>query len=146
MDPSLAATFLPRPRLDRAANAAKFREPKREALRRYAPLEAGRWLLRGLLAERTQRCQALTYFTSDGVTCRRQRAGLPSVLPRSKYEPPPSHVTRAPRLHLLGVIAFAPWCWPIRNNTEIRIPVDDLIVVSPLTDKELAAQAIMGLT
>lgn len=150
MDPSLAATFLEALDSDHAANILReFKEPKREALLTLLPLERA-MVLRGLLSW-PEDCAAAhmvpetltvrpNMTVSQAVASVRERAsGLRSDARTTAYV----YVTDADS-HLLGVIAFRAL---VLANPEQRVRElmgDDLIVVSPLTDKELAAQTIMG--
>lgn len=150
MDPSLAATFLEALDSDHAANILReFKEPKREALLTLLPLERA-MVLRGLLSW-PEDCAAAhmvpetltvrpNMTVSQAVASVRERAsGLRSDARTTAYV----YVTDADS-HLLGVIAFRAL---VLANPEQRVRElmgDDLIFVSPLTDKELAAQTIMG--
>lgn len=141
MDPSLAATFLEALDSDHAANILReFKEPKREALLTLLPLERA-MVLRGLLSW-PEDCAAAhmvpetltvrpNMTVSQAVASVRERAsGLRSDARTTAYV----YVTDADS-HLLGVIAFRAL---VLANPEQRVRElmgDDLIVVSPLTDK-----------
>ncbi len=150
MDPSLAAALLDALDSDHAANILReFKAPRRETLLTLLPLERA-LVLRGLLSWPEDSAAAhmvpetLTVrpdmSVSEAVASVREHAsGLRSDSRTTAYV----YVIDASS-HLLGVVAFRALVLADSQRRVSELMTDDLIVVSPLTDKELAAQTLMG--
>ncbi|WP_425518522.1 magnesium transporter [Mycobacterium spongiae] len=150
MDPMVAASLIDALDTDHAADILReLKEPKREALLMLLPLERAK-VLRSLLSWPEDSAAAhmvpetLTVrpdmTVSEAVASVRDHAsGLRSDSRTTAYV----YVTDADS-HLLGVVAFRALVLANRVQRVSDLMTDDLIVVSPLTDKELAAQTLMS--
>ncbi|AGC60739.1 Mg2 transport transmembrane protein MgtE [Mycobacterium liflandii 128FXT] len=149
MDSAVAASLLDALDSDHAANILReFKTAKRDALLASLPLKRA-VVLRGLLSWPEDSAaahmvpEALTVGANMTVldaiaTVREHAAGLRSDSRTTAYV----YVIDADS-HLLGVVAFRALVLADPERLVSELMTEDLIVVSPLTDKELAAQTLM---
>ncbi len=149
MDSAVAASLLDALDSDHAANILReFKTAKRDALLASLPLKRA-VVLRGLLSWPEDSAAAhmvpetLTVGANMTVldaiaTVREHAAGLRSDSRTTAYV----YVIDADS-HLLGVVAFRALVLADPERLVSELMTEDLIVVSPLTDKELAAQTLM---
>ncbi|WP_408632352.1 magnesium transporter [Mycobacterium basiliense] len=150
MEPPVAASLLDALDSDHAANILReCKSPKREALLTLLPLERAK-VLRGLLSwpEDSAAAHMVPETLSvrpdmtvlDAVaTVREHAAGLRSNSRTTAYV----YVIDADS-HLLGVVAFRALVLADPTQRVRELMAEDLVVVSPLTDKELAAQTLVS--
>jgi magnesium transporter len=150
LEPSLAAPLLGALESDHAAYILReLKRPKREALlTSLLPERAA--VLRELLSWPED--SAAAHMTPETLTVRPNMTASEAIttvrehaarLPSDSHTTAYIYVTDADA-HLLGVIAFRDLVLADPEQPVSELMEEDLIVVSPLTDKELAAQTLMG--
>lgn len=149
MAPALAAPLIDALDSDHAADVLReFKEQKREALLTLLPLQRA-MILRGLLSWPED--SAAAHMVPETLTVRPDMTvfdavasvrGFASELRSDSRTTAYVYVTDCDS-HLLGVVAFRALVLADPSQQVSELTNDDLIAISPLTDKELAAQTLM---